>query len=283
MISATMCTALLLSFWAAPGTVEGSLTVNGTDIKISHVYSLYHDDEDKVLLDGPETRDVFTDREIDPSLLELPSLFNLQAMARDGKLQGVILNFDPKEEPITLHGTLLHVPADPTASMPFFSLSGTEYGEIKVSKDSVEGRAKYASEVSSTFPDMPAFTYDFSFKCDVAKMPPVSEKLQGAAAAKSAQAKALLDFEHLVLSGDLDAARKLATSNRMAGLDEIIKQVGKDEFLGQAKQFIPDTATRAKQISLITVRGKRAVLNADEGNGVTTFQLVKEGDAWKVD
>lgn len=277
-----LATALLIP--AAEPSADGTLTVNGNDIAINHVYALYHDDEEGVLLEGPELRILFTDREVDPEVLQEPALFGLQKLARAGKLQGLVVTFDPNEEDRTYHGTVFYTPADPQASMPFFSSSGEDavFTALQLTDDSVAGSAVDESVDNGFFEDMPKYRFAITFSTPIAKMPPISEKLVGAEAANSAQAKVVLDLEAAIVAGDMETAKKLAPE-RMIEMEAAMEAYGKDEFLAQIKEMIPDRATRQKQITGVTVRGKRAIVMIQEDNGTMSMNLIKDGDGWRVE
>ena len=59
--------------------------------------------------------------------------------------------------------------------------------------------------------------------------------------------------------------------------------MGEDEFKKQAATFIPDPRTRAKQIKNVFVRDTTAIVIFDEEGGTSSVDLVKIGDAWKLD
>lgn len=272
----------LAALAAAETKVDGKLTVNGKDIPIKHVYAVMYDNAEG-LEDAPELRLLFADREIDPANIETPVTFNLDVLARKGNLQGIFLRFDPKAEPRGVHGAILFTPPDERTSMPFFSLSGAEAGftELTTTAERVSGTAVYETEESSSS-DMPKYSYSITFDAPISKGRPVKEKLTGAGAAKSPLAKILIGYEQALRQGDFDTAKDLATKQKFDELQAYIEQAGKEAFLEQVKQFIPDAAVREGQIKTIIVRETFATVIAEEEGSKTIMHLVKMGDAWKV-
>src|SRR5690606_10116988 len=96
--------SLMFNAVAADPELKGTLTVNGTEIPLAHVLVLDFDDAEG-MGDGPELRVLFSDQKIDTAALEAPILFNLDALARAGELQGVLLRFDPAAESREVYGT----------------------------------------------------------------------------------------------------------------------------------------------------------------------------------
>ncbi|MBI5095215.1 MAG: hypothetical protein HZB26_22625 [Candidatus Hydrogenedentes bacterium] len=272
------------AFAEAAPEVKGALKVNGAEIPIKFVCLLQHDNEEG-MLDGPELRMLLADREVDSGLLKGIALDQLDTMAREGKVRGLILRVDPKKEPREVHGTLLIAPASAQASLPFFTQSGSETSikklEIKDGKASVE--LDYASTGDSAFEDMPKFEYKLAFTAPIRPNDKITARLTGAEAVKSPQAKVAMDFEKAVRSGDLDAARKLDLGKRMLMIDQAVKEMGKEKFLEQARQFIADPATREKQLSLVVVRGKGAIVVFKEEHSRTTVPLVEVDGVWKIE
>jgi hypothetical protein len=263
--------------------VKGTFQVNGAAIPIKCVYLLQHDNEEGVL-DGPELRILLTDREVDPSLLSEIVLSQLDSLAHAGKVRGIVIKLDPKKEPREMHGTLLMAPGSAQASLPFFTESGSETSikklDIKGGKATVE--LDYASTGDSAFSDMPKFSYKLSFTAPIRANDPITARSKGADAAKSVQVKTMMAFEKAVRSGELDAARKMATESRFQQIDQAAKQMGKEKFLEQARQWITDPAVREKQSAEVIVRGKRAVVVFDEGGARNPSYLIEDGGIWKV-
>jgi hypothetical protein len=106
----------------------------------------------------------------------------------------------------------------------------------------------------------------------------VTQDLKGKDAVESAPAKAYLAYMAGLKKGDLAEAARYATSARMKQIESFRAQAGAG-FAAMTKQ-LPDGATIGKGIRRVIVRGPVAsvVSSTREVN-----ELVKEGDAWKVD
>ncbi|MBI2433726.1 MAG: hypothetical protein HYV26_12740 [Candidatus Hydrogenedentes bacterium] len=275
---------LLASLGAPQSKVEGKLKVNDNETALTHGLALLYDNQDEGG-EAPELRLLFTDREVSALELEAPDLFAFHTLAQDGKLQGVGLNFDPKEDPREVQGTVYFTPADSMTSLPSLSMSGEEAGfkALKITAERISGQAEYESTDSEFSADDESFSYLVNFDLPILKCSPVKEKLTGPDAAKSPQAAVFLAFEKAVRDGDLETAKKLATASKFAELEMAMEQFGKEAFLAQVKMFIPEPATREAQIERVIVREKRATLVAKEEGSKTIVPLVREGEAWKVD
>jgi hypothetical protein len=273
--------AFLLAAGFAWGEVKGSFEANGKKVPLTHGYALQYDNEEK-LIEGPELRILLVDREIDPALLGLAVPMQLNQMAAEGKLCGVLLRSVKSDDGYAMHGTVFYRPEDPRQSMIFFTHSGTEpvFKRLDVTNGQVSGEVEEASESSD---DSPTYAFNLSFSMPVLKRDAVTEHFKGAEAASSAPAKAFLAFNKACLAGDIDAARKLSNEARIAEMDAAIKQMGKDAFLKQAAQWIPEPAKLIKQIVEVVVHGKRAVIVLDEDGSRNGIDLTKDGDTWKVE
>ena len=270
--------ALLVVGGFAWGDVKGTFEVCGKKVDLTHAYALQYDNEER-LIDGPELRILLVDREIDPSLLSVavPAQFNL--MAADGKLCGVFLRSVKSEDGYAMHGTVFYQPEDPRQSMIFFTKTGTNpvFKQLDVKDGKVSGEV----DESSSEDDETPYKFSLTFSAPMTKPDAVTAHFKGAEAAASAPAKAFLDFEKACRTGDLDAARKLSTEAGMRQIDEAVKQMGKEAFVSQAAQFIPDPAKLQKEIVEVVVRGKRAVVIIEEDGSRNGADMIQDGDTWK--
>ena len=267
----------------AQGKAEGALTFNGKSIPLAHAYVVLHTNEEK-LLDGQELRILLTDKEVDAKVLARPVLSQLDALARDGAFQGILLRYDPVASEREVHGTVYAALDDPQMSMPFFTLSGGDAGFLSLNYTPQEMSAEVEHDGGeSSFEDMPAYSYKAIYSAPVQTIPGLSASLEGKEAQDSPQAQAALNLERAMREGKLDEAKTFCTPARIKDLEEFLQQVGEDEFKKQAATFIPDPRTRAKQIKNVFVRDTTAIVIFDEEGGTSSVDLVKIGDAWKLD
>ncbi|MBI2421984.1 MAG: hypothetical protein HYV27_04065 [Candidatus Hydrogenedentes bacterium] len=246
---------------------------------MTHVCALLFDHEEGVN-ETPEYRILLSDREISPTLIQAPVLHELDALARAGKLQGVLLRLNRDSESNDIYGTVLFPPANPYESLQFFTVSGLEEFNVKADDQTASGEVAY-TPTSIDSDESGTFSFKATFKTALSPCPPVSEKLEGPAALASAPVKALFVFQEKLRSGDLEGAAAQATAGKMKEIQTFVDQAGKEAFLEQVKQFVPDTETLTQQIRKVFVRGASATVIAED-QGTNYLFLVKEGEAWKV-
>jgi len=267
---------------AADPELKGSLTVNGAEIPLAHVLVLDFDDVEG-MGDGPELRILFSDKKIDQAALESPILFNLDALARAGKLQGVLLRFDPAKESREVYGTTYAQLNNPQSSMPFFTLGGDAGGvdSLRVDAGNLGGAVAHTGDGDVDF-GIPSYAFNITFRAPIKKPSPVTV-LQGKEAMESAPMKTLLQFEAAMLQGDLETIRKMTTPEKAQQMDDFITQAGKEQFMAMVKQMASDPATREKNLAGMYVRGDRTTMVFNDDGGKMSMTLLKKGDAWIVD
>jgi len=271
-------------FAESAGEAKGTLEINGAKVPIKCAYLFQHNNEEG-FLDGPELRILLCDREVDPGVLGDLILSRLDTMAHEKKIRGVLLKLDPKKEPREVHTTLLDAPASPRESLPFFTESGDTTCITKLDiKDGVaSGILDEKPSDDNSFQDMPKYGYHIEFKAPIRTNDAITARLKGEEAVKSPQAQAVLTYEKACREGRIEDAAKLATPECFSQVKQAIEKMGKDVFLEQAKQFIPDTATREKQITEVIVRGKHAVVIMKEEGSRTPATVIETGGVWIAD
>ncbi len=279
--------ALLACAFLALATAEETklnarFTIGDNDIELKHVLVVDFDDTEG-MGDGPQLRVLFSDKEIPQSELESPSLFNLDALAREGKLQGVLLRFDPKAETPEVYGTTYATLDNPQTSMPFFTLSGGAGGvdSLKVEKGILSGAVDGSGEGSTDF-GTPSYAYEITFSAPVSKPAPVTT-LAGKEAMNSVQMKTYLKFEEAMGKGDLDTVKKMTTPEKAKQMDDFIAQVGKEQFIAMTKQMVSDPDTREKSLKGLYIRGDNTTIVFNDEGGKMSVNLKKKGDTWIMD
>lgn len=268
--------------FAAESGLEGQFSVAGKELALSHVVVVDFDDAEG-MGDGPELRVLFSTSEIAKTELEAPVLFNLDARARAGKLQGVLLRFDPSAETREVYGTTYVTPDDPQSSMPFFTLGGTSGGvdSLKVEDGKLSGHIINAADGDTDF-GIPAYGFDITFNAPIQKASPVTV-LTGKEAMDSIQLKVFRQFEEALRKGDLAAVRKMTSASKADQMDAFIAQVGKEKFLEMVQQMVIGPAALEQNLSGLYIRGDRATLVVKDGSGKTSMTLTKQGETWIVD
>jgi hypothetical protein len=266
-----------------PGTARGTLTVNGEKIALTHSIALRQDNAEG-LLDGPELRLLLTDREVPPDALAGAVSWEVDRLGRDGDAKGVLLKFKADGPPRSVSGTVLYPPANPQASLPFFTLAGDGAGFKRFEKGDkrVVGEVEYRSNPEPFFKDMAVFDYAVWFSAPVFEDLPVTATLKGKEARASAPAQAFLTYEKALRAGDLARARPLLTPKKSRELESFIAQVGEAELKAQAGKMIPPTASRVRQIQRVVVRGARATVIYKEPGTTGIQSMVQEGGVWKI-
>lgn len=276
---ALLACAFLTLAMAEETKLKARFTLGDKDIELKHVLVLDFDDTEG-MGEGPELRVLFSDKEVAQS--ELESL-NLDTLAREGKLQGVLLRFDPKAETPEVYGTTYAALDDPQTSMPFFTLSGGAGGvdSLKVEKGVLSGTVDGSGEGSTDF-GTPSYAYEITFSAPVRKPTPVTV-LTGKEAMDTVQMKTYLKFEEAMGKGDLDTVKKMTSPEKAKQMDDFIAQVGKEQFMAMTKQMVSDPATREKNLKGLYLRGDTTTIVFNEEGGDISVNLKKKGDTWIMD
>lgn len=280
---AAACVLAFSNLAFGQATVEGTLTIDGTSVTLKHAYVYYHMNEEKAL-DSQEIRILLTDSDVPAQYLARPVLTRLDSLAREGKFRGVLLRYDPLASDREVHGTIYSKPKDAAMSMPFFTLSGDSAGFSSLSFMPHEMSAEVENNNDeSTFEDMPKYSYKASFTAPVQEGPELTATLEGQEALESPQAQAALQFQRAMREGKIDAAKAVCTEARAKDIDNFIRQIGEDTFRAQASELVPDPDVYAKQLKTVYVREGYALVVFDEEGGTSSVEVVKQGDAWKLD
>ena len=272
-----------VAFALDPGTARGELIVDGDEITLTHSYALRQDNAEG-LMDGPELRLLLSDRELSTDLLAGPVLAELDQLARQGGVKGVLLRVDTVRRPESVRGTILHAPRDPRMSLPFFTRSGQGAGfkRFELGDNRVVGEVEEAPDTRPAFADTPVYGYKASFSAPIFEDRKVTAVLKGREARQSAPAKAFLAFEKLLREGDLQKLQAAVTPARWRETEQYVAQVGEAQFRAQVRDTVPLTATRERQIERVVVRGDRATVIYRGAGAKGCAFLVKDGAVWKI-
>jgi hypothetical protein len=250
------------AFALDPGTASGHFTRDGVRLNFSHAIALSQDNTEGLLDHGPQVRVLLSAEDVPIAALYGIVFPPVRALARQGKVHGVLLEFDPADK-TQLHVTVLVPPKEPGEFAANISLSNSGGVWKKLSANATRIGGDYDAGSDADL----AFTFSAPVFTD-----PVQADLKGPAAQASNQVKALLTRAQAVGRGDLPAA--LAVSSRDSGLREVPP--------GQVKEFAKQAPAMIKQIKAIkrvVVRRETAIALMGEGSWSS---LVMEDGVWKV-
>jgi hypothetical protein len=169
-------------------------------------------------------------------------------------------------------------------SLAFFTKSGQGAGftRFELGDNRVVGAVEEVPDGQPAFVDTPVYGYAATFSAPIFEDRKVTATLKGKEARESAPAKAFLAFEKVLREGDLQKIRAAVSPPRWRETEQFIAQVGEAQFKAQVREMVPPTATRAKQIDHVVVRGDRATVIYKEAGARGFSFLVKDGADWKI-
>lgn len=265
------------------GTVQGTLSINGKPVGISHAYVHLHNNEEKVISRPRELRILLADREVPSDALNGVGFSPIWDLAREGKVRGILMELDPAK-PDNLNIVILDKPSEPGHSLATLSLSRTGTKMFKQwtltpkrltaaidHEDSNSGNSRESG--------LPSVSFSVSFDAPVVMEPSVTADLKGAAARSSPQVQALAAKADALIRSDMAALRKNNTQRANRRLDtyppEVLAQfktVGKQAGIEQKKTLA--------RVQRVVVRGKRAIVILSPNEWAT---VAFEDGKWKVD
>jgi len=269
------------AFALDPGSAKGSLTVNGKAVQLSNGYALLHDNAEKVLDNPKELRILLTDRDVNGSTLQGLVFLEVEQMAREGNVQGILFRLNPAN-PNKFVITYLYPPTRPGAFLirKTISTSGTDaFKKFKIANNRVIGEFEDQDTRVDADPDSLKFDISVKFNVPVFNEPAITADLKGKEAQNSPQAILLRKKADAMIKGDMKALQKLSSAKANKVSEAFLSQAGP-----QAIAFIKEGGAEMKQlvkkISRVVVRGDRAVMLFD---GKQWANFVKEDGEWKSD
>ena len=276
---------LLISSQAAQaidtGTLSGMLRIGDEVVELKEVYAHFHDNAEGLLDRPKEMRIVLSDRPIPQESLRGIAFLPVTRLAREGKVVGLLLQFDPKDQH-RMVVTLLRNPSQPGKSLMTLSLVDTEsnlFKKLKISGTRVEGEIDYAETPKADSEDLPSLSFSVTFSAPRFHEMPVTADLKGKAAQSSPQVKILREKAKALGKGDFAAVSKLTSEAANRRNEAIMEQMG-DQIAAISKEAAVDLEKSLKTTQRVIVRGDRAVV-IFANKGWTNF--VKEGGQWKSD
>jgi hypothetical protein len=263
------------------GTLSGMLRIGDEVVELKEVYAHFHDNAEGLLDRPKEMRIVLSDRPIPQESLRGIAFLPVTRLAREGKVVGLLLQFDPKDQH-RMVVTLLRNPSQPGKSLMTLSLIDTEqnlFKKLKISETRVEGEIDYAETHKADSEGLPSLSYSVIFSAPRFHEMPVTADLKGKAAQSSPQVKILREKAKALGKGDFAAVSKLTSEAANRRNEAIMEQMG-DQIAAISKEAAVDLEKSLKTIQRAIVRGDRAVV-IFANKGWTNF--VKEGGQWKSD
>jgi hypothetical protein len=263
------------------GTLSGMLRIGDEVVELKEVYAHFHDNAEGLLDRPKEMRIVLSDRPIPQESLRGIAFLPVTRLAREGKVVGLLLQFDPKDQH-RMVVTLLRNPSQPGKSLMTLSLIDTEqnlFKKLKISETRVEGEIDYAETHKADSEGLPSLSYSVIFSAPRFHEMPVTDDLKGKAAQSSPQVKILREKAKALGKGDFAAVSKLTSEAANRRNEAIMEQMG-DQIAAISKEAAVDLEKSLKTIQRAIVRGDRAVV-IFANKGWTNF--VKEGGQWKSD
>lgn len=245
-----------------PGVASGRYSADGLDIAVSHAIALRQDNAEGLLTDGPEMRVVVSDVEVLPEALHGVAFLPVETMARDGKVRGLLLRFDPADRN-ALRVTLLAKPADPATSLATITITNSQgvWRKLLTSDTRISGVI-----------ERDTLALDFSAPVFNDK---VTADLKGPAAKGSEFAALLAARAQALGRGDFAGMKRMSTRRSAAMLDAL-----PPEYLPAMRGEAAAMLAEYRTITRIVVRGDTAVALLPDGSWVS---FAREDGSWKVE
>ena len=246
-------------------TAEGTLTVNGEAVPLTHAYA-----SERTASSGSPATDIrllLTDRPLEAKVLE--DEFAVNALARDGKLRGVEIIVSREHGPVS--GTILD-----RAFKGSMSVAGVHRLELESKGDDRFAGQMYM-EGSRTFMDV-TFHYRARFDAPLVRRKTAAQAGPAKNLEDTPQAKVVRAFMKAIKDDDLDAMKQTLSAD---GLKELATLDPK-ETLEMMRAFLPEEG----EISSVEVEGDTTVVKIlekhEDGTSTATVKLVLENKVWKI-
>jgi hypothetical protein len=264
-----------------PGKVQGMLMINKEPVDLKEAYAHYHDNAEGLLDRPKEIRIVLTDRQIPQESLRGIAFLPVTALAKEGQVKGLLLQFDPGDRSKMIV-TLLNRPARLGSSLMTLSLIDTEQPLLKrliITKTRVEGEVEYAEKRQTEGEDLPNLSYSVKFSAPLFYELPVTADLKGRQAQDSPQIKVLREKISALKKGDFETVKKVSSDKANQRNAAFMEQMG-DNAKVFGKEAAADLEKSLKTLKRIVVRGGGAIAICSDK---TWFTFVMEGSKWKSD
>ena len=268
-VSALLITLCSLSAFGAGG-ITGTLTINGKTFSELHVNALLHDNAERILPSPTQMRILVTDREMPVESIYGLVFLPVGDMGRRGKVEGVLLQFDPNK-PGDVDYTVLTKQGLQTVT------DKIGIAELHVGSEKVSGVFDYVDNSFASFPEYPKVSFNFRIEAPIKRPPAITADLKGSEALNSPQVKALRAIADATARGNFELLHKLYSAEAAMRNKEEIARLG----AGAKTRYIRIGRDLKKQIPAVkrvVVRGDWAIVILP-GQWACTF--VFEDGVWK--
>ncbi len=265
------------AFALDPGSAKGSLTVNGKAVQINNGYALLHDNAEKVLDNPKELRILLTDRDVNQSTLQGLVFLEVEQMAKEGKVQGILLKLNPAN-PNKFIITYLY-PCEFLNTKTISTTGKEAFKKFKIANGRIIGELEDRDTKVDADPNFLKFNISVKFDVPMFNEPAITADLKGKEAQNSPQAILLRKKADAATKGDINALQKLSSARANKIVETFLSHAG-PEAVSYIKEGGAGMKQLAQKISRLVVRGDRAVILFD-GNQWANF--VKEDGEWKSD
>lgn len=244
------------------GKAQGRYNDEGVDFKLTHAIALAVDNAEGFLDSETGLRVLLSDREVPVSALCGLAFPPVWGMARDGRLEGLLLKFDPADRTALL-ATILTKP-ELGFSLATTTVSNSEglWQRLEANPTRVVGELKADASSRMVFEfSAPVFTNA------------VEADLRGPAAAASEPVKVLLARAEALGRRDLDAAIALSTPDSAANL-----RAAPPELMNDAPKFAGPLARALKASRRVVIRRETAAVMMGPGEWAS---VAKVDGVWK--
>lgn len=262
------------------GTAQGTLTVNTETIALTHSYAHLHDNAEGLLSRPKELRVVLSDREIPYQSLRGLVFLAVEDMARENRVRGLLLTFDPKDQG-RVAVTLLMQPVRVGQSLMSLTLSVTGQELFKkfiLSNVRVTGEMEHADTRSSGDEDLPKLTFAVKFSAPLFHELPVTAIFTGKKAHNSPQVKVYREKIDALKKGDFEAVKRLSSERANRRDAAMLAHMDDQTKKASAAEAAADFEKSLKHIKRVVVREDSAVVIFSEKEWAT---FVREGGEWK--
>lgn len=270
------------AFAIDPGRVQGSLQVNDRAVALTQAYAHLHDNAEGLLDHPQELRLLLADREVPPEALAGIALPAVEQMAREGRLQGLLLKLDPNDHQ-RLEVTLLYPPAEPGQPLMTQTLrttGGKAPIELRIGGfNRVGGAVEHHDERQGETGGRPKLTYALRFSAPLFHEMPVTAVLVGPAAQNSPQVRVLREQARALEKGDFESVQRFSTEGANRRRRAFLAQAG-PEAESWAKQAAVELRESTRRLKRVVVRGDHAVAIFA---GKRWQNFVRQGGEWKSD
>lgn len=250
------------AFAIDPGKAQGRYNDEGVDFKLTHAIALAVDNAEGFLDYDKGLRILLSDREVPVSAICGLAFPPVWGMARDGKLEGLLLRIDPADR-TALVATILTRP-EAGYSLGTTTVSNSEglWERLEVSPTRVVGELRNDASSRMIFEfSAPIFTNA------------IEADLKGPAAAASEPVKVLLARAEAIGRRDFKAAAALSTPDAANSFDTIPPEVLKD-----IAKLSGELTRRLKSPKRVVIRRETAAVMLGEGEWAS---VTKVDGMWK--